>query len=116
MVRVLRPGERVVTTEGRVSVVITPGRVVAERRLVKVYPPRPYRGKGGDGLAERVTEGSGAVEGCGGVAKDGGVEEGGGELKVEMLCGEEKDGGEEEGGGVLEAVKRGGASVAMSEV
>lgn len=111
MVRVLRPGERVVTTEGRVSVVITPGRVVADRRLLKVEAPRPYRGKGGDGLAED----SGAAEGCGGVAKDGGVEEGGGEPKEEMVCGEVKDGGEEEGGGVLEAVMRGGASVEESE-
>lgn len=115
VVRGGRPGERVAVTEGRVSVVMTPGRVVAVRRLLKVEAPRPYRGKGGDGLAERLAEGSSAVAGCGGVAKDGGVEEGGGEPKEEMVRGEVKDGGEEEGGGVLVAVRLGGASMEESE-
>lgn len=63
MVRVLRPGERVVTTEGRVSVVITPGRGVEDRRVPKVVGPRPYRGKGGDWLAERLAAGSRVAEG-----------------------------------------------------
>ncbi|MPC29400.1 hypothetical protein E2C01_022630 [Portunus trituberculatus] len=114
VVRVARPGERVVTTEGRVSVVITPGRVVAVRRLLKVLPPRPYRGKeGGVLLTARLTGGSSAEEDGEGTKEEDTEEEGGGE--PEMVGGEAKDGGEEEGGGVLEAVRRGGASVAASE-
>ena len=114
MERVERPEDRAGTTEGLVSVVITPGRVVAARRLLKVLPPRPYRGKGGgELLTARLTGGSRAEEGGGGDTKEGGMEWGGGE--PEMIGGEAKDGDEEEGGGVLEAVRRGGARVAASE-